>query len=172
MWESTRNWPAKHGADLRADLGDSFKRDIEEVFGEMVYFLAFAGDFAIWCQLKETPNVQNAVRSTFIAHVREFAQEHSCGPMPSGEWLGDSLVWIPNGTTVAGEPLANLDRRFELYRQSLSRRRDSSAGERAAHVLAALCGTMRLSFIVYATPLFLGPWDGLQHTLGSFKIKA
>jgi hypothetical protein len=172
MWEGTRDWPAKYGAAMREACGGSFERSIEEVFDEMVYFLAFATDYAFWCQLEKTPQVQNAVRSIFTARVREFAQEHRCGPIPSGDWLGDGLIWMPSGTTVAGEPLANLERRFALYGQSLSRRHDRPAGERTAHILAALCGTMSIVFITYASPLFVGRWDGVRAILGSFNVRA
>jgi hypothetical protein len=165
MWQATRDWPAKYGADLREDFGGSFRRSIEEVFDEMVYFLAFATDYALWCRLEKTPQVQNALRSVFTEHVRQFAQERSCPPIPSGDWLGGGLIWMPAGAIIVGEPLANLKRRFDLYAQSLLRRHDRSAGERTAHILAAFCGTMDAIFIVYATPLFLGRWNGVRDVL-------
>jgi len=165
FWEGARDWPAKYGADVREDFGGSFQRSIEEVFEEMVYFLAFATDYALWCQLEKRPQVQNALRSRFTEHIRQFAQERRCAPIPSGDWLGEGLIWMPTDTMIAGEPLANLKRRFDLYGQSLSRRHDRSAGERTAHILAALCGTIDAFFILYATPLFLGKWNGVRDVL-------
>ena len=165
------HWPAKHGADLRQDFDGNFDRSVEEVFDEMVYYLAFATDHAFWCQLEKTPEIQNSVRDIFATHVGRFAKERHCPPIPSGDWMGDGLIWMPSDTMLEGEPLTNLKRRFELYGRSLSRRHDRSAGERVAHILAALCGTLDITFIVYATPLFLGCWKGVQDVLSSFKIR-
>jgi hypothetical protein len=170
-WESIRDWPAKHGAALREDFDGSFERSTEEVFDEMVYFLAFATDYAFWSQLEDKPQTQNAVRGAFTAHIRQFAQEHRCSPPPAGDWLGDGLIWMPSATTDAEQPLANLKSRFELYGQSLSRRHDRPAGERTAHVLAACCGTMDAIFILYAMPLFGGEWEAVRKILSSFNIK-
>ena len=101
MWEGARDWPAKHGAALREDFDGSFDRSIDEVLDEMVYFLAFATDYAMWCQLEKSPQIQNSARSTFTAHLRKFAEEHRCPPIPSGEWLGDGLIWMPHSDVVA-----------------------------------------------------------------------
>ena len=171
MWEGTRDWPSKHGADLRQDFDGSFDRSIEAVFDEMVYYLAFATDYAFWCQLEKTPKIQDSVRGVFSAHLQRFAQDHHCPPIPSGDWLGDGLIWMPGSAAVGGEPSTNVKSRMHLYGRSLSRRHDRSAGERAAHILAALCGTTDITFIVYAMPLFLGCWKGVQDVLGSFKIR-
>ncbi|EEF63358.1 hypothetical protein [Pedosphaera parvula] len=171
MWEGTRDWPTKHGSDLKDTFEGSCELSIEEVFEEFVYFLAFSTDYALWCQLKESPAIQSAVRDAFAVHVEQFAKQRNCRPVPSGAWMDDSLIWIPGETTDAGHPLTNLRRRFDLYAQSLSRRHDRSAGERTAHLLAAWCGTLDITFILCVTPLFLGRWNGIQAILGSFKIK-
>jgi hypothetical protein len=171
MWEGTRDWPAKHGADIARDFAGSFDRSIEEVFDEVVYYLAFATDFAFWRQLEKTPDIQNSVRDVFASYVGIFAQAQKCPGIPCGDWMGDSLIWMRSDALIEGEPKINLQRRFELYGRSLSRRKDRSAGERVAHILAALCGTMDAVFILYATPLFLGRWNGVQDILGSFKIR-
>lgn len=171
MWEGIREWPAKHGAALRESFDGSFERSIQEVLDEIVYFLAFSTDYSFWCQLEGKPQIQNAVREAFTAHVRQFAQEHRCSPTASGDWLGDGLIWFPSATTEAGQPLANLKRRFDLYGQSLSRRHDRPGGERTAHLLAAWCGTMNATFVLYAMPLFLGQWKSVQEILGSCNIK-
>jgi hypothetical protein len=171
-WDSIRDWPVKHGAHLRQNFEGRFQRSIEEVFDEMIYYLAFATDFALWSQLKETPEIRKAVMDIFMGHVGRFAQERSCRPIRSGEWIGDSLVWMMHvGTAEGADPLTNLKRRFDLYRRSISRRHDRSAGERTAHILAALCGIMDGTFIAYVTPLFLVRWKGAQANLRSFKIK-
>jgi hypothetical protein len=171
MWDGTRDWPAKHGGDLIPDLDGSFDRSTEEVLDEMVYFLAFATDYAFWCQLEKTPKIQNLVRDRFAEHLEHFAREHRCSPVPAGDWLGDGLIWMPGDRKQGGEPLANLKARFELYGKSLSRRHDRSAGERAAHILAALCGTLDIAFLVYVTPLFLGRWKAVQDGLKTYKIR-
>jgi hypothetical protein len=171
MWEGVRDWPAKYGTDLKEDFDGAFERSIEEVYDEVVYFLAFATDYAFWSQLENKPQIRSAVSGAFLAHVRQFAQEHHCSPIPAGDWLGDGLIWIPSGTTDTGSSLANLRSRFDLYGQSLSRRHDRSAGERAAHLLAACCGTVDSEFILYATPLFLGKWKSVKEMVGSFNIK-
>lgn len=171
MWEGARDWPAKHGGDMMQDLGTSFDKSTEEVLDEMVYFLSFASDYAFWCQLEETPNVQNLVRDTFAKQLEHFAKEHRCSPVPDGEWLEDGLIWIPGELRHEGEPVSNLRKRFELYGRSLSRRHDRLAGERAAHVLAALCGTLDIAFISYAIPWFHGQWNAVQDVLKSFEIK-
>jgi hypothetical protein len=44
MWLVSRDWPAKHLADLREDFVGSFRQSIEAAFEEMLYFLAFATD--------------------------------------------------------------------------------------------------------------------------------
>ena len=171
LWEGTRDWPAKYGANFRRDFDECFDGNAEEVLDEIVYFLAFATDYAFWRQLEKTPDVQKSVRDIFRAHVADFAKERRCPPIPAGNWMDDSLIWMPTDMTPDGGPLANLKQRFDLYGQSLSRRHDRSAGERTAYVLAALCGTMDAAFILSMSPLFLGRWKGLQNILGSFKIK-
>jgi hypothetical protein len=133
--------------------------------------MAFATDYAFWCQMEKTPQVQNSVRDIFAKHLEHFAQEYRCSPIPSGDWMGDGLIWMPSDTMLDGDSRTNLKRRFELYGRSLSRRHDRSAGERTAHILAALCGTLDIAFIAYATPLFLGSWKGVQDVLGKIKIR-
>ena len=171
MWEGDRDWPSKYGADFKKDFDGSFDRSIEEVLNELVYFKAFATDYAFWCQLEKTPEIQNSVRNIFATHLEQYAIENRCPPIPSGDWLGEGLIWMPSDTILEGDSQTNLKRRFELYGRSLSRRHDRSAGERAAHILAGLCGTMDIVFIAYSTPLFLGCWKGVQDVLGKFKIK-
>ena len=170
-WEGVRNWPSKHGDAVREVLDGKIKGNIEEVLDEIVYFLAFATDYAFWCQLEDKPQIRIAVRSTFMAHLRKFAQEHRCQPIPSGEWLEDSLIWIPNGPQESKDSWTNLMKRFDLYGRSLARRHDRSAGERTSHLLAAWCGTSSAVFILFTTPLFLGKWEGVQNVLKSVRIK-
>lgn len=172
MWEGVRDWPAKRGADFRQHFEGRSDRPIEEVLDEMVYFLAFAADYAFWGQLEKSPPIQNAVRDRFMARLRQFAQQHRCSAVPSGQWLSDDgLIWMPGDVEDAGEPFANLKKRFAVYAEALSRRKDRSAGERTANVLAAFTGMTGATFIVYAMPLFLGQWTAVKNILKDYSIK-
>jgi hypothetical protein len=172
MWESICEWPPTNGTNVRQNFSGCFSRSTDEVIDELVYFMAFATDYAFWLQLDKTPHVRDSVRDVFIRDVEHFGKEHRCAPFPAGDWLGDTLMWMPGEMPLDEVPVSNVRRRFELYGRALSRRHDRSAGERVAHILAALCGTMDIGFIVYATPLFLERWRQVRMVLGSFEIRA
>jgi hypothetical protein len=172
MWDGCSAWPAKHADKLRKEFGDSFDKDIDEVCNEMVYYLSFATDYAFDCLLDGHPQVKHAVRNAFYPYLAQFAGDQQCPPVPTGEWIGDGLIWMPGIVTAkVGNSWDNLKGRFTLYGESLARRHDRPASERTAHILAALCGTMDAAFILYAMPLFLGEWDAVQKILRSFRIK-
>jgi hypothetical protein len=173
MWDGCSGWPAKHGGDLKEKF--TFEKDISLVFDEVVYYLSFATDYAFYCQLEGKPQIEKAVRDAFGIHLARFAREHQCKPVPPGQWMDDSLIWMETGvvSTVVGNPLTNLKKRFALYAQSLERRNDRSAGERTAHLLASWCGcSFNSIFILYAMPLFLGEWKAVKDTLDSFSVKS
>jgi len=171
IWESTRDWPLKYGVEFRQTFERSFAGRTDDVLNEIVYFLAFATDYALSHLLEKTPSVQQAVRNKFALHVEKFAAENGCTPVPSGDWHGDGLIWTAGGAKPDGDSVTNLKRRFELYGKSVSRRPDKPAGERAAHVLAALCGTADIGFIICVTPLFVGRWNGVKNSLERLEIK-
>jgi hypothetical protein len=171
IWMSIVVWPTKHGSDFKRDFGGSFSRNTEDVLNEVVYFLSFVTNYAFWQQLEKTPEILRSVGDAFITHVNRFADERRCPPIPSGKWMGNSLIWMPGNSALDGGPRTNLERRFDLYVQSLSRREDRSVDERLAHVLAAFCGTMDTAFIAYVIPLFRNRWSAVKDNLGEFKIR-
>jgi hypothetical protein len=172
-WEKCRDWPAKHGSEFREMFEESFPDTMDDVLEEVVYYLAFADDFAFYRQLEAQPEIRHAVRDSFVAHVGKYAVERNCKPLPPGDWMRDSLMWMPSGEAPRGktDPLENVKARFVLYGKSLERKHDRSAGERAAFMLASWCGTFDFSFIMFASPLFLGKWKGLQKILSQFRVK-
>jgi hypothetical protein len=173
MWDNVCEWPIKHGAELVEEFGGCLHTDIKHVFEEMVYFLAFGTDYVFWRDLMDKPQIRDAVRGPFTASLREFAEEHHCRPVPSGKWLHDnSLIWVRSATTDEGRPLLNLERKFGLYALALERRHDRCSGERAAHILAALCGmTMQIFFIEFAALEFTAQFVGTHNSLKRYEIK-
>src|ERR1700722_6626213 len=145
VWEGTRDWPEKYGAAFKEDFGDGFEKPFEDILDEMVYFMSFSTDFSLHCHLSRNPKIESAVRDIFAAHLGEFAVKHKCKPLPSGDWLGDGLMWIPDESPKEnGDPLGNLSKRFSLYAESIKRRKDKSASECLAHLLAAWCGNIQI----------------------------
>jgi hypothetical protein len=171
VWASVRDWPTELSADLRRTFTDCAEVPEEEVFNEMIYFKAFATDYAFWRQLENASQLQKTIRGVFTQHLESFANEHCCSPIPSGDWIGDGLIWMPGDTILAADHRTSLRQRFELYGNSLARRTDRSAGERAAHILAALCGTHDAIFILSAMPFFLATWKSVQEALAGLKIR-
>jgi len=171
MWNVIRNWPSEHSTSFRQNFENSFDRPTDEIFDEIVYFLAFAADYAFYHQLQRKPKLKSAVRSAFMTHLNQFAHERRCSPVPSGSWIDDSLIWMPHEAVPGGEPLTNLQKRFALYGEALSRRHDRSAGERTAHLLAAWSGTMDATFIAYASPFFVKEWSAVKDVLNSFSLR-
>ena len=173
IWEGTRDWPEKHGLALKKDFGDGFEKPFEDILVEMAYFIGFSTDFALHCHLSKNPKIESAVRDVFAEHLGQFALEHKCKPLPCGDWLGEGLIWIPNDESPKeiGNPLENLSKRFSLYAESIKRRKDKSASECLAHLLAAWCGTLDISFIVYASHISLGNFQGIQEMFKSIKVK-
>src|SRR5258708_6888647 len=122
MWEGCGEWPTKHGHTLRQEFSDSFDRDIDDVYDEMVYYLSFATDYAFDSLLDGKPQVKHAVRDAFYSSLAQFAQEPKCPPIPPGEWIGDGLIWMPGmAPSDVGKPWANIKSRFSLYGESLAR---------------------------------------------------
>jgi hypothetical protein len=188
MWEEVRDWPAKHGAAFKADFGDSLAIEsdaphpeggdstlietIDDVFDEMVYFLSFGTDFAFFLALQDPVRV--AGRGAFGAHLTQFACDHRCKPLPPGEWLGDSWMWMQNGPSPVeiGRPLANLDQRFALYTAALQRGKgqQKSSGECVSYLLGAWCGIKDAAFLVYATTLFNHHYIGVMNVIKQFRV--
>jgi hypothetical protein len=52
---------------IRKDFEGCFDRSTEEILDEMVYFVGFATDHALWCQLEKTPQIQNSVRNIIVS---------------------------------------------------------------------------------------------------------
>jgi hypothetical protein len=171
IWESTRDWPLKYGVEFRQTFESVFAKNTDAVLTEIVYFLAFATDYAFLHLLDEAPPVQQSVRNKFALLLEQFATENCCPPIPSGDWYGDGLIWTARETRPDSDSVRNLKRRFDLYGASVSRRHDRPAGERAAHILAALCGTTDIAFIICVTPLFVGRWNGVKNSLDRLKIE-
>lgn len=171
MWEGIRNWPTEYGPDFRQDFGGTVRQPVDEVLDEIVYFLAYAADYAFWNQLGNAPEVRDKVRNRFGVALQEYAQAHSCSPMPVGGWLGDTLIWMPGEAPQHCDSLTSLQQRLSLYGESLSRRQDRSAGERTAHVLAALCGTTNALFVQTFAQLFLVQWEAVRGSLNSYNFE-
>ena len=172
MWDSCSEWPAKHGDSFKEKY--HFEEDINEVSEEFVYYLSFVTDYAFYCQLEDKPQLEKAIRNAFSIHLSRYVREHNCKPIPSGEWFGDTLIWMQTGTVPAeiGNPLENMKRRSALYAQSLERRNDRSSGERTAHLLASWCGCSRDAiFILQVLPFFLNQWNLVKSGLNSHNIK-
>jgi hypothetical protein len=172
LWNGCRDWPVKYGGDLKIKF--SFEKDINEVFDEMVYYHSFATDYALYCQLESQPKIEKAIRDAFSIHLSRFAREHKCKPVPPGQWMGDTLIWMQTGDASVdiGNPLSNLKDRAALYAQSLERRNDRSDGERTAHLLSSWCGcSLDSIFILYAATLFPGNRKAVNDILDSFSIK-
>jgi hypothetical protein len=170
IWESTRDWPLKYGIEFRQPFENSFANSPNDALIEIVYFLAFATDYAFLHLLEKAPSVQQSVRNKFMSSVEQFAAENNCPPIPSGDWHGDGLIWTARETRPDRDSVTNLKQRFDLYGAAVSRRHDKPAAERAAHILAALCGTTDIAFIICVTPLFTGRWNGVKNSLERLKI--
>ena len=173
-WEAVRNWPEKYGSALKDDFGDSFEKLFEDVLDEMVYFMGFSTDFALHCHLSANPKVESIVRDVFATHLGQFALDHKCKPLPPGNWVGEGLIWLPNGESPKeiGNPLDNLSKRFALYAESIKRRKDKSTSECLAHLLAGWCGNLDIAFIYFAANNSLSNFEAIQKMLKSIKLKA
>jgi hypothetical protein len=172
-WDVCRWWPNKNGAAVRKNFAGSFDKEIQDVLTEIVYYLCFATDYAFYCQLEKQPKVEKALRDAFNGNVVNFVKEHGCKPVPQGEWMDDGLVWVPSEESAdfaRNDPTVNLMTRLNLYGRSLDRRNDRPPGERTAHILAALCGTLDGRFIQYAMPLFLERWTDVQEAIARARL--
>ncbi len=173
MWDSCSEWPSKHGGSLKDNF--HFEKNIDEVFEEIIYYLGFITDYSFYCQFADKPQTEKSVRDAFCIHLARFAKEHNCKPIPPGEWMGDTLIWMPTGniSTEIGNPLTNLKNRSALYAQSLERRKNKSSGERTAHLLARWCGCpFDAIFILQVMPLFAEQSKMVKTAIDSLRIKS
>jgi hypothetical protein len=176
FWNKTREWPRSDGKfeeELRADT----KLATDDFRNEMIYLRAFVDDFALHVGLeKAAPNVQKAVRDAYAEHLRSFAQQTACKPMPEGEWLGDSMMYLSTGqypqTSINNDPIRNLKDRFQLFAEAIRRgklrkehRKDGSLGECLAKAFAGLCGARNLAFTMGVSSLVTQTLVGLVELL-------
>ena len=171
--EVVRTWPAKYGDSVKQDFADIRTKDIDEVFDEIQYFLAFSTEFGLHLLLKDRPKIQAALRDAFAKELRNFAVQNHCKPIPRGEWMS-GRIWIPGEIPdKMGDPIVNLNDRFALYTEVLQRGTEKLPyGASLAYVLASLCGNMDLAFIAYASELFFGPIEEIKNVIASFDITA
>ncbi len=169
---ANHDWPAKHGDFVRQNFGSVPGTPLNDVFREIIYFLNFSTDLAFYLILKDKPDLEKALRNAFTIHLRHFILEHGCMPLPYGEWLGDTRIWMTTGETPidSGTPLSNLDKRFSLYSEALRRGKDKYPGESLAYVLTALCGTSDIAMIAYFAEVFSGKLEGIRFVLDSFEV--
>jgi hypothetical protein len=155
---------------VKSDFASIFRKKIDEAFEEITYFLGFSLDLALHGALKTKPTIERAVRDDFAEELRNLAIRNQCKPIPSGEWLG--RIWLSGGETPkdVGDPVANLNQRFGLYAEALKRGQDKSIGESLAYVLAPLCGTTDITFIIYAARICLGQFEAIRNILESVEI--
>jgi hypothetical protein len=52
IFESIINWPAQHAEALRKNFEETFNRRMDVVLDEMIYFLSFSVDYAIYTILE------------------------------------------------------------------------------------------------------------------------
>ncbi len=189
LWLAVLDWPAKHGAAFRTKFGNSLTKGsddepppegwentaietMDDVLDEMVYFLSFGTDVAFFRALQDP--TRTAARNGFGVHLRQFARDHRCKPLPPGEWVGDSWMWMQSGQgpLELGRPLANLDHRFALYADALQRGKgqQKSSGECVAYLLSAWCGILDLAFLVYATTLFTDQYLGVMDLIKPLRV--
>jgi hypothetical protein len=142
-----------------------------KVFDEAVYFLCFATDFAIHTAMKAEPPNESAVREVFLDRVRTFAIDHCCGRPPIGHWIDESNIWeVRSQPLDTGNAVQNLSTRFDLYTAAMDR--SASRSLPVVGILAGLCDTRDVDFIVLATSFFV---DSVKHTqdfLRSFRIQS
>jgi hypothetical protein len=167
IWQQIRKAAADH-AKLFDAIHVPPDTDVEE---ESLYFFAFVADLSL--HLLENQRIEGAtkVRNALLNLLRDFGRSHSCCPLPTGEWLGDSLIWLRGAAPEAhGDPIANLNQRFELYATAMKRRRDRAIGESLGHVLAAICGTTDISIIIANTATFLPTFEGVRDVVQSARL--
>lgn len=175
LGEVVVTWPAKHGAEVKAQFGEGFDIGFEEVLDEMVYFLAFGTDYAIYVALKESPRASEALRTAFARPVGRYAIEHHCKPVIPGDWMDSSWIWMPTGAPpkVSGNPLDNLNDRYTQYAAAIKRRanRETSIGESSAHLLAGWCMNLDISFLLFASTLMTEHLIRAKDLILKFQVK-
>jgi hypothetical protein len=175
LGEIVVGWPAKHRAQFEARHGKDFEGDFHEVIDEIVYFLGFGTDYAIYCAYKESPKVVAALRSAFAKPLCQYALDHDCKPVIPGGWMADSWIWMPQGPAPAGpgRPLANLDQRFTQYAAALQRGADQemSIGECVAHLLAGWCMILDVSFLLDTSAMFSEHVIATRDALVSARVR-
>jgi hypothetical protein len=173
IFNSIINWPAQHGESLSKNFEGTFNRSMEIVFDEIIYFLSFSIDYAIYIILGNNSIIRDTLRDAFAFLMREFAIEHKCKQMPEGEW-GSGLVWLNSdlSTNVIGNPLANLSNRIKLYQEALKRTpSNENPIQSLSYLLAALCGTLDISFNMFASEVCLGEFEIIKTLNKDFNIK-
>jgi hypothetical protein len=159
------------GSQTRA-LADMARKENSLVFDEAVYFMSFATDLAIYRAFKSDARLEHALRKEFLDHVRGYAKYHKCTPCPVGDWLADSNIWeIQSPGHDTGNPLQHLSDRFDLYAAAMQRPSEQSQSLPVVLVLAALCDTRDIAFILPANSVFINYSISTQNFLRSIRVK-
>lgn len=174
LGEVVVNWPSKYGAQFKADYGAGFQ-DVDGAIDEIVYFLAFGSDYAIFIALKDSPNTVEAVRKSFGRPVGSYAIEHECPALMRGDWMDDGWIWMPQDMPdEVGNPISNLNDRNTQYAAALKRAsgQKMSLGETTAHLLAGWCMNLDVSFLLYASSLFSEHVIATKTLVEKFRVVA
>ena len=115
--------------------------------------------------------VQKAVRDAYAAHLRSFAQQTVCKPMPEGEWVGDSMLYLTSGEypepSINNDPIRNLNDRILLFAEAIRRGNDRSVGECLGKIFAGFCGTLNAAWIAEVSIFFSETLIGKTNTVRS-----
>jgi hypothetical protein len=96
-WDRTKQWRWDQASGVEQLRSDT-KLATDDFRNELTYLLAFVDDFAFHVGLKDAaPIIQSAVRDAYAVHLQRFAQQTACKPMPEGEWVGDSMIYMTSG---------------------------------------------------------------------------
>jgi hypothetical protein len=157
-------WNLTRGNSSKEELRSQTELSADDFRNEMIYLLAFVQDYAFHIGLGEAgPMIQNAVRDAYGAHLRSFAQQTACKPMPEGEWVGS--LYLTSGEypepSINNDPIRNLNDRFQLFAEAIRRGGENrSVGECLGKVFAGFCGTDNVAFItevsIYFHELLIG----------------
>jgi hypothetical protein len=172
FWDGTKAWPWDK-SEWEEELRSQTTLSASDFRNEMIYLLAFIDDSAFCIGLDEAaPIIQNAVRDAYATHLRRFAKQTACKPMPEGEWIGDSMTYLTSGEypqpSINNDPIRNLNDRFELFGEALQRGGENrGAGECLCKVFAGFCGTLNASWVVELSIFFSETLIGNMNTVRS-----
>jgi hypothetical protein len=137
---------------------------------ETLFFICFATDLSIHKVLTSEQS-KSALRGAFYPYIFDFAVERHCKRPPLGKWQDGSNFWEPHTPQCESDDVSLIVlERFQLYSEAMTRPWGKGKSSPVALMLAGLCHTRDLSFVLPANMLFVNHFIASQKFLKSLRI--